>query len=53
MRKFNRKKDQIRNLSIETDINKNSDGSCIIKLGDRVFRSETAAIVAQSTLRNY
>ena len=25
----------------------------IIKLGDRVLRSETAAIVAQSTLRNY
>ena len=34
MRKFNRKKDQIRDISIETNINKNSDGSCIIRLGD-------------------
>ena len=34
MRKFNRKKDQIRDLTIETNVNKNSDGSCIIRLGD-------------------
>ena len=34
MRKFNRKKDQIRELLIETNINKNADGSCIIRLGD-------------------
>jgi len=34
MRKFNRKNDQIRDISIETNINKNSDGSCIIRLGD-------------------
>ena len=34
MRKFNRKKDQIRDISIETNVNKNSDGSCIIRLGD-------------------
>jgi ribonuclease PH len=34
MRKFNRKNDQIRDISIETNINKNSDGSCLIRLGD-------------------
>ena len=34
MRKFNRKKDQIREISIEANVNKNADGSCIIRLGD-------------------
>ena len=34
MRKFNRKKDEIRDISIETNVNKNADGSCIIRLGN-------------------
>jgi ribonuclease PH len=34
MRKFNRKKDQIRDIVIDPDVNKNADGSCIIKLGN-------------------
>ena len=34
MRKFNRKKDQIRDMVIDPDVNKNADGSCIIKLGN-------------------
>ena len=34
MRKFNRKKDQIRDISIEPNVNMNSDGSCIIRLGN-------------------
>ena len=34
MRKFNRKKDQIRDIVIEPNVNKNADGSCIIKLGN-------------------
>ena len=34
MRKFNRKKDQIRDMVIDPNVNKNADGSCIIKLGN-------------------
>ena len=34
MRKFNRKKDQIRDIMIDPDVNQNSDGSCIIRLGN-------------------
>ena len=34
MRKFNRKKDQIRDIIIEPNVNQNADGSCIIKLGN-------------------
>ena len=34
MRKFNRKKDQIRDIVIEPNVNQNADGSCIIKLGN-------------------
>ena len=34
MRKFNRKKDQIRDIVIDPNVNKNADGSCIIKLGN-------------------
>ena len=34
MRKFNRKKDQIRDIIIDPDVNQNADGSCIIKLGN-------------------
>jgi len=34
MRKFNRKKDQIRDMVIDPDVNKNADGSCIIRLGN-------------------
>ena len=33
MRKFNRKNHELRKVSIEADINKNADGSCIIKYG--------------------
>ena len=34
MRKFNRKKDQIRDMVIDPNVNENADGSCIIKLGN-------------------
>ncbi len=34
MRKFNRKKDQIRDIVIDPNVNQNADGSCIIKLGN-------------------
>ncbi len=34
MRKFNRKKDQIRDIAIDPDVNENADGSCIIRLGN-------------------
>ena len=34
MRKFKRKKDQIRDMVIDPNVNKNADGSCIIKLGN-------------------
>jgi len=34
MRKFNRKKDQIRDIIIEPNVNQNADGSCIIRLGN-------------------
>ena len=33
MRKFNRKNDEPRKISLEVDINKNADGSCIINYG--------------------
>ena len=33
MRKFNRKNDEPRKISLEIDINKNADGSCIINYG--------------------
>ena len=33
MRKFNRKNDEPRKISVEVDINKNADGSCIINYG--------------------
>ena len=33
MRKFNRKNDEPRKVSVEIDINKNADGSCIINYG--------------------
>ena len=33
MRKFNRKNHEPRKISVEVDINKNADGSCIIKYG--------------------
>ena len=33
MRKFNRKNHELREISIEVDINKNAHGSCIIKYG--------------------
>ena len=33
MRKFNRKNDETRKISVEVDINKNADGSCIINYG--------------------
>ncbi len=34
MRKYNRKNNQIRKISFEKDINLNSDGSCLITLGE-------------------
>ena len=34
MRKFNRKKDEIRDIVIDPNVNKNADGSCIIRLGN-------------------
>ena len=34
MRKFNRKKDQIRDIVIDPNVNQSADGSCIIKLGN-------------------
>ena len=34
MRKFNRKKDQIRDMVIDPNVNQSADGSCIIKLGN-------------------
>lgn len=34
MRKFNRKKDQIRDIVIDPDVNQNADGSCIIRIGN-------------------
>ena len=34
MRKFNRKKDQIRDIIIDPNVNQNADGSCIIRLGN-------------------
>ena len=33
MRKFNRKNHELRKISVEVDINKNADGSCIINYG--------------------
>ena len=33
MRKFNRKNDEPRKISLEIDVNKNADGSCIINYG--------------------
>ena len=33
MRKFNRKNHEPRKISVEVDINKNADGSCIINYG--------------------
>jgi len=33
VRKFNRKNDETRKISVEVDINKNADGSCIINYG--------------------
>jgi ribonuclease PH len=45
MRRDNRKNDELRNISIETGILKNSDGSCIIKYGN-------TEVICSATIEN-